>query len=473
MTRSFQLLTISIFLILILPWIIQDGMFMDGMIYATVARNLSLGIGSWWHLHLTDYLSPTYLDQPPLTIWITSFYFKLFGYSMYTERIYSFSAAIINLLLIRALWKKININRPEYQNYWWLPVLLWIIPPACFWSFTNNMEENTMSIFILSSVYFMFSAIQKKSNRLIPVLLMATSIFLSAMCKGIQGTFTAIGFIAYALIIDRSYIRTAFKYTVTIGIALAVFGLGLYLYTPARDYFIGYYHTRILNTFVNPEMATTETRFYLLLRLISEQITPILVCISIFALSVKYKLKIDTIAKKENQKYALLFLLIALAGTLPLLVTAEQRRFYLVPAFPFYAMAFSFLVIEHLTKLMERLRSTKLQSIVKLSSFAIFITTIILTITNFGTAKRDKEMLSDIYKIGKQVPKNSTIAIDSELFRTWVLHLYFQRYYGISLDATAENKNQVYFLMRKNGSELSNYEKTNLELSEFILYKKY
>lgn len=473
MTRSFQLLTISIFLLLILPWIIQDGMFMDGMIYATVARNLSLGIGSWWHLHLTDYLSPTYLDQPPLTIWITSFYFKLFGYSMYTERIYSFSAAIINLLLIRALWKKININRPEYQNYWWLPVLLWIIPPACFWSFTNNMEENTMSIFILSSLYFMISAIQKQSNRLISVLLMAVCIFLSAMCKGIQGTFTAIGFLAYALTIDRSYMRTAFKYTVSIVIALAICGLGLYLYTPATDYFIGYYHTRILNTFINPEMATTETRFYLLLRLLSEQITPILLCITILVLSVKYKLKINSIAKLDNRKFALLFLLIALAGTLPLLVTAEQRRFYLVPTFPFYAMAFSFLVIEHLTNLMERLNSTILQTIVKLFSFAIIIVTIILTITNFGTAKRDKEMLSDIYKIGKLVPQNSTIAIDSELFRTWVLHLYFQRYYGISLDATAENKNQVYFLKRKNGSELSNYEKIDLELSEFNFYKKY
>ncbi|MBK8585847.1 MAG: hypothetical protein IPN88_10655 [Bacteroidetes bacterium] len=122
---------------------------------------------------------------------------------------------------------------------------------------------------------------------------------------------------------------------------------------------------------------------------------------------------------------------------------------------------------------MERLNSTILQTIVKLFSFAIIIVTIILTITNFGTAKRDKEMLSDIYKIGKLVPQNSTIAIDSELFRTWVLHLYFQRYYGISLDATAENKNHVYFLKRKNGSELSNYEKIDLELSEFNFYKKY
>ena len=108
-----------------------------------------------------------------------------------------------------------------------------------------DMQENTMSIFILSSVYFMLTAIQKKSGRLIPVLLMAICIFLSAMCKGIQGTFTAITFLAYALTIDRSYMRTAFKYTVAIGIALAICGLGLYLYTPARDYFIGYYHTRI------------------------------------------------------------------------------------------------------------------------------------------------------------------------------------------------------------------------------------
>ncbi len=472
MNRSFQLLTISIFLILILPWLIQDGMFMDGMIYATVARNLSLGIGSWWQLHLTNFISPQYFDQPPLTIWITSFFFKLFGYSMYTERIYSFTTALINLILIKVLWQKVNRNNPEYKDHWWLPVLLWIIPPACFWSFTNNMEENTMSIFILSSVYFMFDVIQRNSKKAIPLLLMSICILLAAMCKGIQGTFTLIGFLSFAIAIDRFYFKTAIKHSIILGIALTTLGFCLYQYTPTRDYFIGYYHTRILNTFTNPATATTNTRFYLLFRLLSEQITPILICITILALSVKNKLTINTIAKNGNLKYALLFLLIALAGTLPLLITAEQRRFYLVPTFPFYALALSFLVIEQLTKLLDKLKSTKFQSLVRLTSFAIFIVTIILTITNFGTSKRDKEMLSDIYKIGKFVPENTSIAIDKELFRTWVLHLYFQRYYGISLDATDENRNQIYYVSKKKDSTLSNYSEIDLELNVYKLYKK-
>ena len=445
---------------------------MDGMIYATVARNLSLGIGSWWNLHLTNYLSSHYFDQPPLTIWITSFFFKFFGYSMYTERIYSFATAVINLLLIKTLWQKVNNNNPEYKMHWWLPVLLWIIPPACFWSFTNNMEENTMSIFILSSIYFMFDAIQRNSNKIIPLILMAICIFLSAMCKGIQGTFTAIGFLAYAFTIDKSFKRKAKLNTINLGLILLAFFLCLYLYTQAKEYFIGYYNTRIVNTFSNPESATTNNRFYLLLRLLSEQILPILFCSIAILISVKRKIKINEIVKADNRKKALLFLIIALAGTLPLLVTSEQRRFYLVPAFPFYALSLSLLTIEHLVKLFDRQKTTKLQLITKVLSIVLIGTTIVLTISNFGTAKRDENMLGDIYKIGKVVPENTSIAIDKELFRTWVLHLYFQRYYGISLDATDENRNQVYYLSRKNDLTLPEFSEIELGLREYNLYRK-
>ena len=81
-------------------------------------------------------------------------------------------------------------------------------------------------------------------------------------------------------------------------------------------------------------------------------------------------------------------------------------------------------------------------------------------------------MLSDIYKIGKFVPENTSIAIDKELFRTWVLHLYFQRYYGISLDATYENRNQIYYLSRKNDLNIPEYSKIDLGLSEYKFYKK-
>ena len=318
----------------------------------------------------------------------------------------------------------------------------------------------------------MFDAIQINNKKILPVILMSICIFLSAMCKGIQGTFTAIGFLAYAFSIDKSFKKPAILNTIILALTLIALGTCLFLFTPAKEYFIGYYHTRIVNTFANPESATTDNRFYLLFRLLSEQILPILLCFIAILVSTKRKIKLNEIEKVENKKKSLLFLIIALAGTLPLLVTSEQRRFYLVPAFPFYAFALSFLTIEHLVKLFDKLNASKLELITKVLSMVLIGTTLVLTISNIGTAKRDENMLGDIYKIGKVVPENTSIAIDKELFTTWVLHLYFQRYYGISLDATGENKNQVYYLSKKNKSTLSNYSEIDLVWNEFKLCKK-
>jgi len=44
----FQILTIGIFILLIVPTLIQDGMFMDGQQYACVAKNLANGLGTFW-----------------------------------------------------------------------------------------------------------------------------------------------------------------------------------------------------------------------------------------------------------------------------------------------------------------------------------------------------------------------------------------------------------------------------------------
>lgn len=445
-------------------------MFMDGVIYATVARNLSLGLGDWWHLHLTNYLSPQYFDQPPLTIWITSFFFHLFGESMYTERIYSFTTALINLLLIKIVWQKINHNNENYKAHWWLPVLLWIIPPACFWSYTNNLQENTMSIFILLSVYFIFDFFQRKQNRLIPIILMSLCIFLSAMCKGIQGTFPLIGLLAYSLTTNRSTLTVAVEYTFILLLILGFFGFGLYYYSPARDYFIGYFQTRIVNTFTNPNSATTDNRFYLLYRLLMEEIIPI--TLSIIVLISSRKIFSHSSKSAENKKSTFFFLTIALAGTLPLLITTEQRRFYLVPTYPFYALAISFLIIENILCLVEHTKTKHLGKWINNASIGLLSVVALMTILNFGTAKRDKEMLGDIYKVGAIIPKNSEISIESNLYKVWILHLYFQRYYGISLDPNENRISHRYLLSTKSFAPTNDFTKTNLQLENYNFYSK-
>ena len=133
---SFQLLAFAIMIRLTVPILIQDGMFMDGVLYASISKNLANGFGSFWFPQLSlENISPqsAFHDHPPLGFWIESLFFRILGNSMYTERVYTFVTMVISGCLISFISKMMNKN-----NTVWLTVILWILIPICFWSYANN-----------------------------------------------------------------------------------------------------------------------------------------------------------------------------------------------------------------------------------------------------------------------------------------------------------------------------------------------
>ena len=182
-------------------------------------------------------------------------------------------------------------------------------------------------------------------------------------------------------------------------------------------------------------------------RLALEELIPIIItCLIIFAAR---KNKIH--GSQHYKSLAYIFLLLAVAGTLPLLLTAEQRRFYLVPVYPLFALSLSLLVINHLKGLFEKYSSiNKIKSIHGISILLITLT-IFLTIENFGKAKRDQIMLHDIHLAGENLSDIKIISLDPSLYSNWSLHLYFKRYYNISLNPNIAQ--EEYFLTEKNKSE--------------------
>ena len=63
----------------------SEGMFIDGLYYATIARNLSEGIGSLWFLHFTETSFNIFHEHPPLAIGQVVFIL----WNSICERIYS------------------------------------------------------------------------------------------------------------------------------------------------------------------------------------------------------------------------------------------------------------------------------------------------------------------------------------------------------------------------------------------------
>ena len=103
---TFWLMTIIFLSITILGRLIPEGMFVDGLVYSSIARNLAIGKGSFWHLY---YCAP-FTDHPPLGMSLESFLFMLIGDTYFTEKIFSAIIWLITIWVMITFWKRININ---------------------------------------------------------------------------------------------------------------------------------------------------------------------------------------------------------------------------------------------------------------------------------------------------------------------------------------------------------------------------
>jgi 4-amino-4-deoxy-L-arabinose transferase-like glycosyltransferase len=421
------LLTAAVFIILLVPSLVQEGMFMDGLIYATVAKNLAHGIGTVWNMKVSDTFMSDYHDQPPLALWIQALFFKVFGDSMYTERLYSFLTAVITAWLIIRIWKYVFADT-SIGSLGWLPVLLWIVTPFCFWSYANNMLENTMSIFVLAAVYFIFKAAHEK--KLIPVILASLCLFLASLTKGIQGTFPVVLPFIMLLVQRNQSLSTTCKQSMLLLFIPLIIYLLLILSPVIRQSLYDYYQARLVNTFTNP-VFEEESRWHLLKKLAEGLAIPVSLCLWIAA-AVRWKMEIS----RQARQWSVVFLLLALSGTLPLMVTKEQRRFYLVTPLPFYSLAMASLIAPSVNRWIHRL-SADVHHWRKLSltSAGLIVSALVVSACFAGKTRRDHNLLYDVSILAQHVSPPKAMGRDKKLADHYSLHLYLARYYNISLYA--------------------------------------
>lgn len=464
----FWLLTVSVLVSLVLPVLIQDGMFMDGLLYACVSKNLSHGLGSFWFPHYSKVYFTFFNHQPPLGFWIQSVFFKVLGDSIYVERIYSFLTALISAGLIATLWKIVFKNENEIKKLSWLPVLFWIIIPVCFWAYSNNMLENTMGIFDLLAIICIVRFFQRSSFYLI--VLAGIFIFIASMVKGFQGLFPlATVFFSWAIYQNISFKKMLF-------ISLMVFLI------PALIYFIllqddsaykslsTYLTVRVLNSIQN--VVAVENRFYLAGRLFSE-LLPIIIISGILFLLTRRKCKKENRCIPFFKRHSLFFLLIGISASFPLMVTREQRGFYLVTSLPYYAICFAIIAAPYLSFYIEKInterRSFKFFHII---SILLLIGSFIFSFLQIGKTSRDQETLHDVYLIGNEVPKNTVVGSTISLWGNWALQEYFVRHYYICMDSKITPDNEYAIVEHQDSIPLSiKSEKVKLPTIKYHLYK--
>lgn len=467
----FWLITLTTIVSLVGYILIQDGMFMDAMLYTSVAKNLGNGIGTFWFPKFSEYGLAglyTFHEHPPLTFGIQSLFYKVLGNSMYTERIYTFLACLFTAFLIHETWKLVTKNQLS-SNISWLPIFFWIIIPVCFWSYQNNMQENTMGIFTLLAVYFSVKGMLTKEKIIFNTILSGIFIFCASLCKGVPGLFP-LGVIGFYWLVFRDFsFGKAFIYTLLlIAVPVAIYSL-LMLHPVANESLTTYVQLRLMK---RVEAAhTVDSHFWVVGRLFSE-LLPVIIPVIIFLVIFRIK-KISQTHFSNHNKLVILFCLIGASGSLALMLTKVQKGFYFVHSLPFWAIGLSLFIAPGIALLVYKINTKSAGfKAFKVVSALLLVTSLIVVSMQKGKTSRNADILHDVYLFGEIIPSHSTINMSEEMQDSWDLQCYLIRYFNISIDQS--NNQREYYIIEKNLDfpRPNTYEKLPLETERYYLYKR-
>lgn len=421
------LFTLALFALLLIPSLVQQGMFLDGVTYAGISRNLANGIGSWWEPHYTKVLYPEFHEHPPLAFILQSLIFTILGDGFYTERIYCLLIALLSSWGIVAIWKLLAIGKVLKERYW-VALLLWISVPMVLWSLKNNMLENTMGMFTVFAVFFILKAML--AQRFLYLSAGSLLILAAFLTKGAGGMFPLATPLLYGLAFRK--LKASIPFFIVLWLMFfAFFWLLFGLIPDARISIWKYLDQQLLPVLNNEKAFTTGNRFRILMNLIFDLSIQLLLVLSALFAGLKKK-NLMLIASNRN---FLFLLLVAASASIPLIISMKQRKYYLIPSIPFYALSFSFLLTDYVDKMVRTMKESVLKTI-RIISYLMFLTTIFLALVKYNDFSRDREQLEDIYKIAEILPPGTIIGSDSTLCADWGLAAYLNRVGYISFDCS-------------------------------------
>ena len=424
----FWLLLIGLFLILVSESLLTEGMFFDGVTYASVSRNMAEGQGTFWNPHYTQTLYPEFRQHPPLALGMEALAFKAFGDHWWVEKAYSVLMFLLSGLFIALIWKRTTNN----LRWAWLPMLFWLAMPLVSWSATNNLLENTMSVFVLLSVYLMIVGYQRHHK--IWLFLSAFALLLAFLSKGFTGLFPLVFPILYcAFDQKRKWIQGPIDSLILL-VAVAVFAGIMFLVCPGSfGYIKDYIRLQVIGGGLYE--ATASSRFYIVFALLQQLIIPFVLALVLVICKIKNKFNSKVFEFPPDKGWFYSFLILGLLGVLPIMVSVKQRDFYMLAALPFFALACG-----HITLSMLTLWLPKMTPIVRrwmtVGASCIMLLGLVLNVFHIGKYGRDEALIEEVKQRIAESEGNNVIEISQEEYTQWAKHAYYMRYGKISLSPT-------------------------------------
>lgn len=449
--------------------IVKQGMFMDGLLYATVSHNLAHNIGSFWS-PVFNPLEGYFYDKPPLGFFIQSIFFRILGCSQYVERLYSFLTMLIIIFLMSWVWKEVTLQEPFLKFLHFLPSIFLLTTPVVGWSYANNMLENTLTIFAFMGVIFAIKSI--KNFYYIPLALFLT--MCAFLTKGPQGTFPLVAPVIYSIAFYKRVKLRNLLCSVIIVILFLIMLVFLFLWSDARVFLVNFLVNQVWGSIQN--VSNVESRFYLWFRLFGIELLPVEICLGIVLLykfTRKARVNVFEFFSTSTVRWALFFLLVGMSASLPLIITKAQRGFYLITSFPYYHLSFSLIIGNLLKEELFKMEHFFRWQYVKIVLIICIFFALILFFNGWGKFARDEIELYDIAQISKVVPPFSIVSVSKELYYSYNFHEYLMRFYFIMVDRKEMGKFSWIITTDTVSARFGpNWEKINIQTKRYYLWKK-
>ncbi len=442
------LFTLSFILITFLPRSVDDTMFMDGVTYAAISRNMSEGIGSFWrpffaHSFWLPYDNAAFFSgHPPLQFGLQALLFKLMGDTPTVENLYNLLVLIGHILMIVQLWRKLLGPDSEYLALGWLPVLCWYGMVTVWYSIPNNFLDSTMGLFCLVSCYCQLAFMKEEKLSVRSFLwpfLAGVAVLLAFLTKGPVGLYPLAFSVIYAIFYPFGNFQKAWKATGIMAITLATGFAVLLASASAREFMATYLNGQVLLALMQKRERTGTgwaAHFTLVTELVRNLYPHFFALAAAYVLSFCLKLKVthDNAISKNSRLIAL----VAFSGIAPMLVSVKQYPHYLLPALPFVALLFALLLAQRTHGLMFLKRQITI-ALLCLGTLGCWVAT-----AKKLTSIQPDVMVANAKRLTSLVPKASTIGICHDLFQHADIHANFQRYHHLSLTTQIDSARYVF-----------------------------
>jgi hypothetical protein len=399
----------AVLLWFVAPYWLQDGMFMDGQIYAAVAQNLADGLGTFWAPVYQPSSTVPYSEQLPLFAGMESLLFRVLGGSVWTERVFMALAWIATAAGIGALQRRWWTERGSDSALW--VVALWSSAPLVGWGMGNHVQEMWMAPFTVWAVVAMSHSRWVWIGGLLTVA--------AALFKGPQGLFPLVWLplLGGLGLVPRTEVVRRFGIVLATVLALAV---GLWFWDDAREAILRNAGNRLVRTFTQDRAITTADRMWLLGPLLGQWV--VLLGSALVVAWVRFGLFRATL---DRRAFAMLAL--GLCASLPLMVTQEQRDFYLITSLGFVALGLG-----------NVLGGTK---VVRRPRFAVAVGVIAmvgLSSMPWRRVERDAELRASLAMFKDEFAPRSAFNAAPELRLNHELAAYAMRHYRWEVDLANE-----------------------------------